>query len=132
MKRFYQNVQFESFFSLPSTFMSDIQVLQRQLKIKSGAAKRTYKEHLLYRSEVETNRTKLAKFQEDGTEEEWYTKNAIKLIEESTKMVDDSADRLAAVQDELQELVDSAKEKPELADGPELINAKAVLEEISA
>jgi len=111
--------------------MSDLKVLQRQLKIKTGVAKRTYKEHNLYREEVAANKIKLDKLKADGTEEEWYIKNAIKLIEESNKMIDDAAERLAVAHDELRDLVDSAKGRPELTEDPELAKAQETLNEIS-
>lgn len=111
--------------------MSDIPAIQRQLKIKSGSVKRLSKEHQLYRAEAETNKIKLDKLKEEATVEAWDIKNATKLLEESNKMIDDSAERLANVVAELRDLVIKAKSRSELAEDVELLNAESVLEEIS-
>ncbi|KIP11705.1 hypothetical protein PHLGIDRAFT_437851 [Phlebiopsis gigantea 11061_1 CR5-6] len=79
--------------------MSDTAAIQRQLRIKTGVAKRLFKEHRSYILEAEQQKIKLDKFVADGAED-WDIKNAKRMLEESHKMVADTANRLGnAVQD---------------------------------
>ncbi|KAK0208692.1 tubulin binding cofactor A-domain-containing protein [Desarmillaria ectypa] len=110
--------------------MSEIQAIQRQLKIKAGAAKRLIKEHILYRKETEEQQRKVAKLIAEGiSEDEWDLKNAKKVLDECHRMIDDSATRLAKAAGNLRDLVIAAKERPELAEVPELFDAESVLKE---
>jgi tubulin-specific chaperone A len=78
------------------------------------------KEHQLYRSEAVANKAKLDRLKEEGTAEEWDIKNAVsdvgagfvrsdvlktKLLEESNRMIVDSAERLDKARDELSALI---------------------------
>ncbi|EIN14406.1 hypothetical protein PUNSTDRAFT_41634 [Punctularia strigosozonata HHB-11173 SS5] len=110
--------------------MSDTATLKRQLKIKSGAAKRLLKEHNSYRNEAEQLQLKRDKLIADGAEE-WDVKNAGRLVEESNKMVVDTAHRLGSTVQELRELVVDAKKKTELAGDDDLLKAEDALEEAS-
>ncbi|SJL06112.1 uncharacterized protein ARMOST_09448 [Armillaria ostoyae] len=129
--------------------MSEIQAIQRQLKIKAGAAKRLIKEHILYRKETEDQQRKVAKLIAEGVpEDEWDLKNAVstprlpvvyinpsqtspkkKVLDESERMIHDSATRLAKAAGDLGDLIIAAKQRPELAEVPELLNAENVLKE---
>ncbi|KIK70515.1 hypothetical protein GYMLUDRAFT_184224 [Collybiopsis luxurians FD-317 M1] len=108
--------------------MSEIVALKRQLKIKSGAAKRLLKENGLYRKETEDLQRKLDKMIADGAEE-WDVKNAKRLVEESSKMVTDTTDRAGRVVGELRDIVVKAKNEPSLAQDENYLSAEAVLEE---
>ncbi|KAG7452171.1 tubulin binding cofactor A [Guyanagaster necrorhizus] len=110
--------------------MSEIQAIQRQLKIKAGAAKRLIKEHILYRKEAEDQQRKVGKLIAEGiSEDEWDLKNAKKVLDECNRMIDDSATRLAKAAGDVEDLVIAAKEHPELSQVPELLNAENVLKE---
>ncbi|KAL0580694.1 hypothetical protein V5O48_001335 [Marasmius crinis-equi] len=112
--------------------MSDISNLKRQLKIKSGAAKRLLKENGLYRKESEDLKRKLDKLIADGVpEDEWEVKNARRLCEESNKMIQDSSERLGSNIADLRELIVQAKKEESLAEDVDLLNAESVLEEAS-
>ncbi|KAK0198785.1 tubulin binding cofactor A-domain-containing protein [Armillaria mellea] len=110
--------------------MSEIQAIQRQLKIRAGAAKRLIKEHILYRKETEDQQRKVAKLIAEGVpDDEWDLKNAKKVLDESERMIHDSATRLAKAADDLGDLIIAAKQRPELAEVPELLNAENVFKE---
>ncbi|KAF9270789.1 hypothetical protein L218DRAFT_952862 [Marasmius fiardii PR-910] len=112
--------------------MSDINNLKRQLKIKSGAAKRLLKEKGLYQKEAEEMKRKLDKLISDGVpEDEWEVKNATRLCEESNKMIQDSSDRLSSTVAELRQAVIAAKKEAALAEDSNLIEAEEVLQEAS-
>ncbi|KAI0778639.1 tubulin binding cofactor A [Trametes elegans] len=110
--------------------MSDAATLRKQLKIKTGSAKRLYKEHRMYEKEVEQLKVKLDKFVADNAEE-WDVKNTRRMIEESSKMITDSATRLGAVMQELRDLVLAAEHIPELEEDEELVKARETMEEVS-
>ncbi|KAI8981211.1 tubulin binding cofactor A [Trametes punicea] len=112
--------------------MSDASTIRKQLKIKAGSAQRLYKEHRLYQKEEEDLKRKLDQYIADNAEE-WDVKNTRRMLEESGKMITDSASRLGAVVQELRELVVclAAEQDPELAQGEELIKAKEALETVS-
>ncbi|KAF7793476.1 hypothetical protein EIP86_004588 [Pleurotus ostreatoroseus] len=90
--------------------MSDRATLLRQLKIKSGVAKRLYKEHRSYILEEEQQKIKLDKFVAENAED-WDIKNAVRdysygvlcyrrMLEESGRMITTTASKLGdAVQD---------------------------------
>ncbi|THV06559.1 hypothetical protein K435DRAFT_834221 [Dendrothele bispora CBS 962.96] len=108
---------------------TDIVALKRQLKIKSGAAKRLLKENGMYRKETEEMKRKLDKLIADGVSpDEWDVKNATRLCEESNKMVDDSSSRLGNAVGELRELVVQAKKEPSLSQDDDLRTAEDTLE----
>ncbi|TFK77528.1 tubulin binding cofactor A [Pluteus cervinus] len=114
--------------------MSDseqIRILKRELKIKSGAAKRLAKEHKLYKKEAGDQQRKLDKLVADNADnvEEWDIKNARKMLDESNRMITDSATRLGKAAEELQSTVDSAKKHLELAEAEELLNADEILKD---
>ncbi|OSD06131.1 tubulin binding cofactor A [Trametes coccinea BRFM310] len=110
--------------------MSDVANIRKQLRIKAGSAKRLYKEHRLYQKEEEDLKRKLDQYVADNAEE-WDVKNTRRMLEESGKMITDSATRLGAVMQELRELVLAAEQEPELAQDEELMKAKETLEEVS-
>ncbi|KAF9531857.1 hypothetical protein CPB83DRAFT_760772 [Crepidotus variabilis] len=84
--------------------MSDVAAVRRQLKIKTGAAGRLYKETSLYRKEVLQLEAKRTKLLQDGAED-WDVKNAGKMMDESNKLVLDTEERLNKAKEELQALV---------------------------
>ncbi|KAG8219436.1 tubulin binding cofactor A [Butyriboletus roseoflavus] len=105
--------------------------IQRQLKIKVGAAKRLLKELVLYKKEGEDNHRKVdQRIAENG--EEWDIKNAKRLFEESQRMVKDTGDRLGKAIQELRTLVDSVKSRPEFSEDKELLDAVKDLTEATA
>ncbi|KAJ3721920.1 tubulin binding cofactor A-domain-containing protein [Lentinula raphanica] len=108
--------------------MSEIAALKRQLKIKSGAAKRLLKENGLYRKETEDLQRKHDKMIADGAEE-WDLKNAKRLVEESNKMVTDTSDRMGRAVGELRDVVIKARAEPSLAEDEDFVSAEAILEE---
>ncbi|CAG7847552.1 SubName: Full=Uncharacterized protein {ECO:0000313/EMBL:CCA68983.1} [Serendipita indica DSM 11827] len=59
--------------------MSDATKEKRQLKIKTGAVTRLWKEHTLYRNEQNENQAKLDKMRADGEADEWKLKNQVSL-----------------------------------------------------
>ncbi|PSS29733.1 hypothetical protein PHLCEN_2v2881 [Hermanssonia centrifuga] len=89
--------------------MSDKASIQRQLKIKSGAAKRLLKEHKSYILEAEQLKIKLDKFIADNAEN-WDIGN--------TYMA-------------LTELQVAAEKNPELVNDEEVLKTKDLLEEVS-
>ncbi|KAK1218708.1 hypothetical protein PQX77_018607 [Marasmius sp. AFHP31] len=134
--------------------MAEINNIKRQLKIKSGATKRLFKENGLYRNESEDLKRKLDKLIADGVpEDEWEVKNAVghpafstwclnvfihlptcdqrRLCEESNKMIQDTSERLGSNVTDLRELVVAAKKEPSLAEDADLLDAESVLEEAS-
>ncbi|KAI0800818.1 tubulin binding cofactor A [Fomes fomentarius] len=110
--------------------MSDAVAIKKQLKIKVGSARRLFKEHKLYQKEEEDLQRKLDKHIAENAEE-WDIKNTRRMLEESGKMIIDSADRLGAVVQDLRDLLLSAEKDPALADNEEVIKAKETLEEVS-
>jgi len=115
--------------SAPKGADSEKLAVQRQLKIKLGAAKRLLKEHNLYRKEAEEHERKVdRKVSENG--EEWDIKIAKRLLEESRRMIEDTGDRLEKAVQELKPLVDTVKSRPEFFEGVEgLLEAEKELEE---
>ncbi|KAI0639860.1 tubulin binding cofactor A [Trametes polyzona] len=110
--------------------MSDTATLRKQLKIKAGSAKRLYKEHRLYQKEEEDLKRKLDKYVAEGAED-WDIKNTRRMLEESGKMIKDSAERLGGVMQELRELVLAAEQDSSLAEDEDLMKAREALEEVS-
>lgn len=110
--------------------MSDVAALRRQLKIKSGSAKRLYKEHKLYQKEEEDLTRKLNKFIADNAED-WDIKNTRRMLEESQRMIHDTSNRLGTTVQDLREVTVAAEKVPELHADPELIAAQETLETVS-
>ncbi|EIM92695.1 tubulin binding cofactor A [Stereum hirsutum FP-91666 SS1] len=108
----------------------DAAATRKQLRIKSGSAKRLYKEQNMYRDEVEDQKRKLDKLVADGAEE-WDVKNAKKMLEESKKMVVDADTRLGKTVADLRDLVVLAKRDPAFAEDEQLIAAEEALETVS-
>jgi len=106
--------------------MSDPASIRRQLKIKSGVTKRLMKEHNIYRKEAEDQKRKLDKFVDDGAED-WDIKNATRMMEESNRMIKDSADRLSNAVEDLSAIVLSAQKEPALTGDQDLTNAEEAL-----
>ncbi|KAF9075012.1 tubulin binding cofactor A-domain-containing protein [Rhodocollybia butyracea] len=106
--------------------MSEIAALKRQLKIKSGAAKRLLKENGIYTKETGDLQRKLDKMIDDGAEE-WDLKNAKRLVEESTRMIADTRDRMGRAVGELKDVVIKAKTEPTLAEDPDFLSAEEIL-----
>ncbi|KAG9313989.1 tubulin binding cofactor A [Chiua virens] len=114
--------------STPKGVDSDKLAVQRQLKIKVGAAKRLLKEHNLYRNEAKDQETKVERMvAENG--DEWDIKNATRILDESRRMIKDSGDRLEKVIQELKTLIDSVKSRPEFSENKELLDAEKELTE---
>ncbi|KAG7099813.1 hypothetical protein E1B28_001624 [Marasmius oreades] len=112
--------------------MSDINNLKRQLKIKTGAAKRLFKEKGLYQKEAEEMKRKLDKLRADGVpEDEWEVKNTARLCEESNKMIQDSSERLGSTVTELRQTIVAAKKEATLAKDTDLLAAEEILEAAS-
>ncbi|TFY68608.1 hypothetical protein EVJ58_g915 [Rhodofomes roseus] len=113
--------------------MSDVASLRRQLKIKSGSAKRLYKEHKSYQKEAEDLTRKLNKLIADNAEkeEDWDIRNTRRMLEETQKMIHDTSSRLGAAATDLREVTVAAEKVPELHAEPELIAAQETLETIS-
>ncbi|KAI0718877.1 tubulin binding cofactor A [Cerioporus squamosus] len=110
--------------------MSDAVALRKQLKIKAGSAKRLYKEHKLYQKEEEDLKRKLDKYIADNAED-WDIKNTRRMMEESGKMIADSAERLGGVVQELRDLLVTAERNPELSQDEDVLKAQETLEEVS-
>ncbi|EPQ60152.1 tubulin binding cofactor A [Gloeophyllum trabeum ATCC 11539] len=108
--------------------MSDIATIRRQLKIKTGAAKRLLKEHGLYKKEADEGKMKVDKLIADGAEG-WEVRNSQNLLRESEKMVADTSERLGTTVLELRDLVVAAKKEPELQQDPALLEGEDVLEQ---
>ncbi|TFY74118.1 hypothetical protein EWM64_g9893 [Hericium alpestre] len=109
----------------------DAAATRRQLKIKSGVAKRLLKENRLYRDEVEEHTRKLDKLVAGGSAEAWDLKNGKAMLEESKKMVEDSNTRLGRAVGDLHDLVNAAKKDEGLSQSEELLKAEEALEEAS-
>ncbi|KAI0685079.1 tubulin binding cofactor A [Cytidiella melzeri] len=110
--------------------MSDSATVLRQLKIKSGATKRLFKEHKSYVLEEEQQKIKLEKLKADGAEE-WDVKNAQKMLEESGKMVNDTSAKLGVSVQDLRALLVAAEKDGSIAKTEEVLKAEEVLEEVS-
>ncbi|OJA15959.1 putative protein 42 [Rhizopogon vesiculosus] len=110
--------------------MSDRPAIHRQLNIKSGVAKRLLKEHVLYAKEAEEQQRKVDKLIADNAEE-WDTKSARRILEESHRMIKDSDNRLGKAVQDLRELVLRVKSRTEFAEDSELLHAEEALEEAS-
>ncbi|KAG6813999.1 hypothetical protein H0H92_004492 [Tricholoma furcatifolium] len=112
--------------------MSDLNdVARRQLKIKSNAVKRLFKEQGMYIKEAEEQRKKLDKFIAEGAES-WDINNGTRMMEEANKMIADSVNRLGKAAGELRDLVVAGKKNPGIAESEELLKAEETLEEASA
>ncbi|KAL4251550.1 Tubulin-specific chaperone A [Abortiporus biennis] len=109
--------------------MSDATSLHRLLKIKAGAAKRLMKENRLYQKEEESLKQKLDKFIADGAEN-WDIKNTRNMMEESHRLVEDTAKRLGGATQDLREAI-VASQKVLPSDDVELATANGILQEIS-
>ncbi|KZT08633.1 tubulin binding cofactor A [Laetiporus sulphureus 93-53] len=110
--------------------MSDTAAIRRQLKIKSGACKRLYKEHKSYEREAEELKRKLDKFIADGAED-WDIKNTRRMMEESQKMIQDTSNRLGGSMQDLRELIVSAEQDPALREDEAFMQAQEAMEEVS-
>ncbi|OJT08485.1 Tubulin-specific chaperone A [Trametes pubescens] len=110
--------------------MSDAATIRKQLRIKSGSAKRLFKEHRLYQKEEEELKRKLDKHIAENADN-WDIGNTRRMMEESGKMIVDSSERLGVVAQALRELVIAAEKDPALAEDEELAKAREVLEEVS-
>ncbi|KAF8140665.1 tubulin binding cofactor A [Boletus edulis] len=105
--------------------------VQRQLKIKVGAAKRLLKEHDIYKKEAEDRQCKVDRIvAENG--EEWEIRIAKRLSEESQRMIKDTGDRLEKTVQDLKTLIDSVKSRPEFTQDKELLDAEKELTEATA
>ncbi|KAF5385264.1 hypothetical protein D9615_001151 [Tricholomella constricta] len=111
--------------------MSDLPAARRQLKIKSGVVKRLAKEHALYKKEADEQQRKLDKFIAAGAEG-WDINNGTRMMEEATRMIADSVNRLGKAAGELRDLIAAGKKDPQLAQDEELLKAEQILEEASA
>ncbi|KAF8559962.1 tubulin binding cofactor A [Imleria badia] len=105
--------------------------IQRQLKIKVGAAKRLLKEHILYKKEAEDHHRNVDRKVAENAEE-WDIKIARRLFEESQRMIKDTGDRLEKATQELKTLIDSVKSRPEFTEDKELLEAEKEFTEASA
>ncbi|KAF9817766.1 hypothetical protein IEO21_03225 [Rhodonia placenta] len=112
------------------TTMSDTATVRRQLKIKAGVCKRLYKEHKLYQKEEEDQKRKLDKFIADAAED-WDIKNARRMLEESQKMITDTANRLGGAVQDLRELLVAGEKDPALKNDEVLMQAQETFEEAS-
>ncbi|TFK41911.1 tubulin binding cofactor A [Crucibulum laeve] len=110
--------------------MSDIPAIRRQLNIKAGIVKRLHKDNVTYQKETEQQKQKLDKFIAQGAED-WDIKNGTRMLEESNKMVNDSATRLGKATGELRDLIVAAKKIEELSQAEELVKAQEILEQAS-
>ncbi|GBE77476.1 tubulin binding cofactor A-domain-containing protein [Sparassis latifolia] len=110
--------------------MAEVAALRRQLKIKNGVCKRLWKEHKSYQTEEVQQRIKVDKFKAVGAED-WDIKNGTRMLEESQKMVKDTANRLGVALQELRELIVTAEKIPDMGNSEELVQAQAIFEEVS-
>ncbi|KZT72923.1 tubulin binding cofactor A [Daedalea quercina L-15889] len=110
--------------------MSDTAALRRQLKIKSGSAKRLYKEHKSYQKEEEDLTRKLNKLIADNGDE-WQIKNTRRMLEESQRMIQDTSNRLGTATQDLREVLVAAEKVSELHSEPELVAAQETMETVS-
>ncbi|KAF7302987.1 BHLH domain-containing protein [Mycena kentingensis (nom. inval.)] len=108
--------------------LSDIATLRRQLKIKAGATARLKKEHDLYQKETVDLTMKKDRLVADGADG-WDVKNATRMMEESEKMITDTAERLARAYGELRDVVVLAKKEPGLTEDEEYLKAEGILED---
>ncbi|KAN0100250.1 Tubulin binding cofactor A [Tylopilus felleus] len=110
---------------------SETLAVQRQLKIRVGAAKRLLKEHNLYKKEADDQQRKVDRMvAENG--DEWEIKNAKRIFEEFQRMIKDTGDRLEKATQELKTLIDSVQSRPEFSDDKELLEAEKQFTEASA
>ncbi|KAI0734361.1 tubulin binding cofactor A-domain-containing protein [Fomitopsis betulina] len=114
--------------------MSDPATLRRQLKIKTGSAKRLFKEHKSYQKEEEELTRKLDKVlagDEQEDDHEWKIKNTRRMLEESQKLIQDTAKRLGTAVQDLRDVTVAAEKVPELDASPELVAAQETLGTVS-
>lgn len=110
--------------------MSDVTKEKRQLKIKTGAVTRLWKEVGLYSKEQEEHEAKVEKMLAEGGAEEWNIKNGRKMADESKRMVADTQNRLTSAVAELRDLVVYARSHPDdFQESEELHAAEAALNE---
>ncbi|KAI0309202.1 tubulin binding cofactor A, partial [Amylostereum chailletii] len=83
---------------------ADLEATRRQLKIKSGVAKRLVKENGLYRKELVEATVKVDKLRAEGVEG-WDINNATKMMQESEKMVKDASVRMGKAVGDLRDLL---------------------------
>lgn len=102
----------------------------RDLKIKTGAVKRTTKEFLYYFKELETEKTRLEKMKADG-KDEYDLKQQEGVVSETGVMIPETKKSLQGVLDALIQCYD--KVGGELSDDlPEKVQAQEVLEAAKA
>jgi len=105
--------------------------VKKQLKIKTGAISRLWKEYSLYTKEEEQLRIKLEKLKKDDAEA-WDIKNTTNMAEESKKMIKVTQGNLTKVVDELGKLVVYARANPDAFNESEELNkAEAAINEIN-
>ncbi|KIY46293.1 tubulin binding cofactor A [Fistulina hepatica ATCC 64428] len=90
--------------------MSEESQFRRQLKIKSGAALRLVKEYQLYKREEVDQKAKVDKMVAENADG-WDVRAATRILEESQKMITNSASRYEAAIGDLKDLVALANEK---------------------
>eukprot|EP00892_Ulva_mutabilis_P009011 jgi/Ulvmu1/6482/UM003_0113.1 len=97
----------------------------RELKIKTGAVKRTTKEFLYYFKELETEKKRLEKMKQDG-KDEYDLKQQENVVSETGVMIPETKKSLQGVLDGLIQCFDSIA--AELADdSPDKVQAQEVL-----
>jgi len=111
--------------------MANLEAVKKQLKIKSGVVQRLAKENKLYTKEVGDLITKQDGLKAKGAEE-WDIKNAGKMIEESRKMVKDTATRLEQAAGGLEQLITEAKTIDQATELEEFTKAEQILAEARA
>ncbi|KAL1748921.1 tubulin binding cofactor A [Schizophyllum fasciatum] len=106
----------------------DLPSIKRQLKIKTGAVSRLWKEYNMYRKEAEDQKIKVDKMVADGGDE-YETRNAQRILAESEKMVEDTSSRVGKAAVDLREIVVVGKQHTELLNDEEYLKALEVLQE---
>ncbi|KAL1677680.1 tubulin binding cofactor A [Schizophyllum commune] len=106
----------------------DIPSIKRQLKIKTGAVSRLWKEYNMYRKEAEEQKVKVDKMIADAGDE-YEIRNAQRILAESEKMIEDTSSRVGKAAVDLREIVVVAKQHPEILNDDEYLKAQEVLQE---
>eukprot|EP00826_Nyctotherus_ovalis_P029335 TRINITY_DN2315_c0_g3_i4.p2 TRINITY_DN2315_c0_g3~~TRINITY_DN2315_c0_g3_i4.p2 ORF type:complete len:115 (-),score=52.02 TRINITY_DN2315_c0_g3_i4:117-461(-) len=102
----------------------------KQLRIRTGCVKRTYKEYLSYQKEAEKEEQKVKKMEEDKKDEA-EIKHQKQVLEETLMMIPNTKTRLEGAVADLTELVEAVAEGSSVKESPEYKAAQEMLTEVN-
>merc|ERR1712032_1254684 len=101
--------------------------VQKQCRIKTGSLRRYCKEYLSYEKEVENDKKKIEKAEQEG-KDEYHIRKLNEVLKETEVMVPHLKEKIIDSLNDLETYVEEHKENEELVDHENLANAVAEIE----